>query len=128
MYLARIIRDVNNITKFNQWRDTSTVFKGCRNIATKITADLSNLISRYFIFQFLRSFWKSCPLIGKCLAKCIVYKAEVNTTDERKLYHGKSDGEFKTSFNKHTSSFKHKRYSTDTELCKYIWKLSSKLN
>ena len=30
----------------------------------------------------------SCPLAGKCLAKCSVYKAEVTTTDKRKLYYG----------------------------------------
>ena len=29
-----------------------------------------------------------------------------------------------TWFNNHTSSFRHKRYSTDTELSKYIWKPS----
>ena len=38
----------------------------------------------------------SCHLAAKCLAKCIVYKAEVTTTDKRKLYYGTSDGEFKT--------------------------------
>ena len=60
-------------------------------------------------------------MVGKCLAKCTVYKAEATTTDKRKLYYGTSDGKFKTRFNTHTSSF---RYSTDTELSKYIWKLS----
>ena len=67
----------------------------------------------------------SCPLAGKCLAKCIVYKAQITTTDKRKFYYGTSDGEFKTRFNNHTSSFRHKRYSADTELYKYIWKLSN---
>ena len=62
--------------------------------------------------------------IAKCLAKYIVYKAEATTTDKRKLYYGTLDGEFKTRFNNHTSSFRHKSYSTDTELSKYIWKLS----
>ena len=62
----------------------------------------------------------SCPLAGKCLAKCILLKAEVTTTGKRKLYYGTSDGEFKTRFNNHTSSFRHKRYSADTELSKYI--------
>ena len=65
----------------------------------------------------------SSPLAGKCLAKSIAYKAEVTTTDKCKLYYGTSDGEFKTRFNNHTSSFRHKRCSTDTELSKCIWKL-----
>ena len=56
------------------------------------------------------------PLAGKCLAKCIVYRTEVATTDKCKLYYGTSDGEFKTRFNNCTSSFRHKRYSTDNEL------------
>ena len=62
----------------------------------------------------------SCPQAAKCLAKCTVYKAEVTTTGKRKLYYETSDGEFKTRFNNHTSSFRHKRYSIDTELSKYI--------
>ena len=48
------------------------------------------------------------------------YKAEVTTTDNLKLYHGTSNGEFKTRFNKHTKLFSNKKYSTDTELSKYI--------
>ena len=43
-----------------------------------------------------RRYKYSCPQAGKCLAKCIVYKAEVTTTDKHKLYYGASDGEFKT--------------------------------
>ena len=54
MYPAQIIRDVNNITKFNQWRNTP--LNGSRISPTKITADLSNLTSRNFTLQFLRSF------------------------------------------------------------------------
>ena len=62
----------------------------------------------------------SCPLLGKCLAKCIVYKAEVTTTEKCKLYYGTSNGELKIRINNHTRSFRHKKYSTDTELSKYI--------
>ena len=65
------------------------------------------------------------PPVGKYLAKCIVYKAEVTTTGKRKLCYGTSDGEFKTRFNNHTKSFRHKRNSTDPKLSKYIWKLSN---
>ena len=45
------------------------------------------------------------PLVGNCLAKCIVYKPEVTTTDKRKLYHGTLDEEFKTRSNNHTNLF-----------------------
>ena len=64
----------------------------------------------------------SCPLAGKCIAKCIVYKAEVTTTDKRKLHYGTTGGEFKFRFKNHTRSFRDKRYSTDS---KYIWNLSN---
>ena len=64
----------------------------------------------------------SCPLAGKAFAKCIVCKAEVTTTENRKLYYGTSDGEFKTRFNNHIRSIRYNRYSTYTELPKYIWK------
>ena len=48
MYLAQIIRDVNNITKFNQWRNISTVVKWFQNITKKndcrfIKFDISEL-------------------------------------------------------------------------------------
>ena len=67
----------------------------------------------------------SCLLTSKWLAKCIVYKAELTTTNKRKLYIAITNEEFKTRFNNHTRSFRHKRYSTDTELLKHIWKLSN---
>ena len=65
------------------------------------------------------------PLAGKCSAKCIAYKAEVVTTDKRTLYYWTSDGDFKARFNNNTWWFRYKRCSTDTELSKYIWKLSN---
>ena len=56
MYLARIIKDVNNIIKFNQWKKLPLSLNGSRMSPTKTTADLSNLTSRKFILQFLRNF------------------------------------------------------------------------
>lgn len=60
---------------------------------------------------------ENCSLAGKCLA--------TTATEKRKLYYGTSDREFKTRFNNHTRLFKHKRDSSDTELSKYIWKISN---
>ena len=69
----------------------------------------------------------SCPMAGKCLAKYIFCKAEVYSTTTRtmELYYGTSDGGVKTRFNNHTRFFRHERYSTETELSKYIWKPSN---
>ena len=41
------------------------------------------------------------------------------------VHYGTSYGEFKTRFNNHTRSFRHKRYSVGTELSKYMQKLSN---
>ena len=59
---------------------------------------------------------ENCPLDGKCLQTCIVYKAMV----------GANDGEFKSRYNNHTYSFHHRHHEQDTELSKHIWKLQDK--
>ena len=41
-----------------------------------------------------------CPMDGKCLTKCIVYKAEVRANNGKRVYYGASEGEFKTQYNK----------------------------
>ena len=38
-----------------------------------------------------------CPMDGKCLTKCIVYKAEVEANNGKRVYHGAPEGEFKNS-------------------------------
>ena len=38
----------------------------------------------------------SCPLNGKCLTQCLVYKAESTTSNNSFVYYGTSEGEFKT--------------------------------
>ena len=64
-----------------------------------------------------------CPMDGKCLTKCIVYKAEVGANNGKRVYYGASEGEFKTRYNNHTKSFRSRRYCNESELSKYIWKL-----
>ena len=66
---------------------------------------------------------ENCPLDGKCLQTCNVYKADVIISKDSHIYYGASDGEFKSRYNYHTSSFRHRHHEQDTELSKYIWKL-----
>ncbi len=68
---------------------------------------------------------KRCPLQEKCMTKDIVYKATVTTsnTNSTKHYIGMTASTFKERYRNHIKSFNHKRYSNDTELSKYIWKL-----
>ena len=68
----------------------------------------------------------NCPMEGMCFAKCIVYKAEVSTENEKFMYFGASEGEFKTKYNNHTKSFKDRRYENDSEHSKCMWKFKNK--
>ncbi len=59
------------------------------------------------------------------MTKDIVYKATVTTsnTNSTKHYIGMTASTFKERYRNQIKSFNHKRYSNDTELSKYIWKL-----
>ena len=58
----------------------------------------------------------NCPLDGKCLQKCIVYKADVITNKGSHICYGAGDGEFKPRYNYHTNSFHHRHHKQDTKL------------
>ena len=65
-----------------------------------------------------------CPLDGGCLVNNVVYKATVATTpSETKVYIGMTEHSFKTRYNNHKLSFKHRKHSHNTVLSKYIWDL-----
>ena len=68
---------------------------------------------------------ESCPLNGKCLHQCMVYKAEVSTNATYKEYCGPSEGEFKSRYNNHTQSFRNISHINDTELSKCLWTLKA---
>ena len=58
----------------------------------------------------------NCPLDGKCLSQCIVYKAEVETANTKSTYYRASEGELKFRYNNHMKSFRLRKYENDTEL------------
>ena len=68
---------------------------------------------------------ESCPLPGKCLTESVVYQATVTREDnlQKETYVGHTEGEFKTRYNNHTSSFRNLKHKHSTELSKYIWQL-----
>ena len=68
-----------------------------------------------------------CPTGGKCLTQSVVYQADVTTHDnqEKKIYVGVTANEFKDRYRNHMKSFRNEKYSCDTELSKYIWKLKT---
>ena len=65
-----------------------------------------------------------CPLDGQCLTDNLVYKATVKADNRpEKIYIGMTENTFKTRFNGHKVSLKHKSHRNDTTLSKYIWEL-----
>ena len=64
-----------------------------------------------------------CPLNNQCLERCLVYQATVKTSVATKIYIGCTEATFKMRYANHVKSFKHRSYSKETELSKYIWKL-----
>ena len=67
----------------------------------------------------------NCPLNNQCLTPRVIYQAEIknNCDDECKTYIGLAGNTFKERFYGHVKSFKHRKYSKETELSKYIWEL-----
>ena len=66
----------------------------------------------------------TCPLSGKCLTKCVVYKATVIAPPKPvRHYYGLTEGPFKTRYHGHTHSFRTNSCKNVTELSKYIWDL-----
>ena len=80
--------------------------------------------------QNLSNFQKphNCPLDYKCLTCKIVYSAEIITDKQQpsKFYLGVCETNFKTRFNNHKKSFRHRQNKKDTALFKYIWELKTK--
>ena len=65
----------------------------------------------------------NCPLNGECLTQCLVYKATSTTSSNSFVYYGTSEGEFKSRYNNHTKSFRHREYMNETKLLKNVWDL-----
>ena len=69
---------------------------------------------------------KACQLGGKCLAKDVIYEANVTQEDgTQNFYTGLCSTTFKERLGIHRHSFK-KRKDNQTELSKFIWALKDK--
>ena len=71
----------------------------------------------------------NCPLRGECLTENVFYEATVTSSIPNygeKLYFGITEPPFKGRFNNHTKSFRNKKYSTETELSKEIWRIKER--
>ena len=63
---------------------------------------------------------ENCPLNGKCLEACIVYKAEVSIEGKYAIYYRTAYSNFKSRYNNHTMCFWYKSHTKDTETSKYL--------
>ena len=71
-----------------------------------------------------------CPVDGRCKEEAVIYKATVcidgEPEDTTKTYLGLSEPPFHERLRGHRKSFTNKKYSAETELSKYIWRLKEK--
>ena len=63
----------------------------------------------------------NCPLNGECYTQCLVYKVTSTTSTNSFVYYGTSKGEFKSRYNNHTKSSRHRECMNETELLKHVW-------
>ena len=69
-----------------------------------------------------------CSIPGNCLAKSVIYQAEVTTHDDQEIkkYIGMTANDFKQWYRNHKKSFCNTKKANETELSKYIWNLKTK--
>ena len=69
----------------------------------------------------------NCPLNGHCLTKSVVYRGDISTNDpvETRFYIGSCSSTYKDRYANHLKSFRHERYSKETTLSTYFWKLKA---
>ena len=61
----------------------------------------------------------------QCLTPKVIYEATAvsNSDDEKQVYFGASNTNFKEQYRNHIQDFSHERYSKFAESSKYIWQL-----
>ena len=57
----------------------------------------------------------NCQLNGECLTQSLVYKTTSATSS--------NTGKYKTQYNNHAKSCRHREYMSETELSKHVWNL-----
>ena len=70
---------------------------------------------------------ENCPLDGKCLQTCIVYKADVITNKDSHIYYGASDGEPHKFISPSTSRTRHRTFKVHLETTRQRYQLQRKM-
>ena len=90
------------------------------NIA-KLSKEKNKVIEKYNCRDKVR-----CPLEGQCKQECVVYKVEVYSDSnkrKKKIYFGSTQGDFKTRYYNHKTSFSLEKYRHSSALSSYVWEL-----
>ena len=66
-----------------------------------------------------------CPLKGKYLHQCMIYKSQVTTNTIYIEYSEEEEREFKSRHDNNMQSFRYITHINDTELSKYLWALKA---
>ena len=67
---------------------------------------------------------RECPMDGNCLAREVIYRAEVvEDNGTTNTYTGLTGNTFKERYYGHSSSFRHRDENNSTTLSTHIWKL-----
>ena len=67
-----------------------------------------------------------CPLVGNCLARSVIYRAEVlEDNGTRNTYTGLTGNTFKERYYGHASSFRNRSKENSTTLSTHIWQLKN---
>ena len=121
----------NKLSKiFN--KNTIKVRYSCRpNIEQTVSNNNNRLlqIHRKRNHPKMKNYNYNCPFVGKCLTKCVVYKATVTETyvkNKQETYIGLTENKFKVRFNIHKSFLKLEHKRTATTLDNHVWKLKMK--
>ena len=142
---------VNNVGKeffkllkrnFPRWNPLYKIFnKNCVKLSYSCMPNINGIINKRTIAKLGKeknkviakcNCWDNvrCPLEGICKQECVVYKVEVysdlGNDRNKKVYFGSTQGEFKTRYYNHKTSFSHKKYRHSTTLSSYVWEVKDK--
>ena len=69
-----------------------------------------------------------CPLNGACLTEQLVYRADIKSREETKIYIGSTGLSFKNRYTKHKASLTRRKSDVPTTLSTYYWREKDKGN
>ena len=97
----------------------------CNLLVAKNHKESKNRIAFSDLYMSTIKGWNTHLPMFSLLTSKVIYQAKISNdhNDEKKRYIGLTEPTLKTRYGNHVKSFKHRKYSKETELPKYIWEL-----